>query len=370
MKFFWKYIFPGLYGLLNYFTIRLLLDSVTGMRFWHRSWKLNLLEMGTSIVIGYVLLGCYRGLFRYFDRGRGGRVRDRGQVFRDRRQVWRELLAVALVNQVLVNLLLTPLAAFTDDGLQWFDLVDINTIPLLLSLIYYGVTRSHMFLKDYMEGQLNMEKMRNDQLQTELRFLKAQFHPHFLFNALNTIYFQMDDDVASAKKSVEKFSELLRYQLYDQEQMVPVSREVHYLENYIALQRVRISERLTLDVDFDGQLGEQPVYPLLFLPLVENAFKYVGGDFEILIQGRVTQKGVSFLVRNSLPDLLSPDLVLPVREGGIGLENLRRRLALLYTNGYELKIEHEGRYFLAELCLPIKIESAAQTKPAIKTESL
>ncbi len=72
------------------------------------------------------------------------------------------------------------------------------------------------------EQKLLVEKITNDQLETELKFLKAQYHPHFLFNALNTIYFQMDEDVGEAKKSVEKFSELLRYQLYDQRQTVPV----------------------------------------------------------------------------------------------------------------------------------------------------
>ncbi len=92
--------------------------------------------------------------------------------------------------------------------------------------------------------------------------------------------------MAEAKKSIEKFSELLRYQLYDQQQTVPVSMELHYLENFIELQKVRSSDKLQLRVHFDGSLKDEQVYPLLFLPLVENAFKYAGGEYHITIEAR------------------------------------------------------------------------------------
>jgi two-component system LytT family sensor kinase len=154
----------------------------------------------------------------------------------------------------------------------------------------------------------------------------------------------MDEDVAAAKKSMEKFSELLRYQLYDQQQMVPVSQEVHYLKNFIQLQQTRTSEKLKLDVHFDEKLNGQQVYPLLFLPLVENAFKYVGGDYYMQVFVSMEGRGIGLRVENSVP------AEIPVKkEGGIGLENLRRRLELLYPGRHSLMAEKKGPSFIASL---------------------
>jgi hypothetical protein len=338
---FWKYFFPPLYGLLVYFTIRLLLDSVTGMKFWKRDMAQNALELSITILVSYLVLWLYQRLFRYFD--------ERWPADFSYRRISRELLYVFLVNLVVVNASFTPMAALTDDGLQWYDVVDINTIPLLYALIYYGIVRSSTFLRAYVAGRVQLEKLTNDKLETELKFLKAQYHPHFLFNALNTIYFQMDENVAEAKKSVEKFSELLRYQLYDQQQTVPVSQEIHYLENFIQLQEIRSSEKLRLSVHFDRALNGQLVYPLLFLPLVENAFKYVGGEYYIHIEAVVEGEELRFSVRNALP------LEMPVPgSGGIGLENLRRRLELLYPGQHGFHAERHNGEFLASLSLHLE----------------
>ncbi len=203
-----------------------------------------------------------------------------------------------------------------------------------------------------MELKLLVEKVRNDQLATELKFLKAQYHPHFLFNALNTIYFQMDENVGAAKESIEKFSELLRYQLYDQQQTVPVSQEIRYLGNFIQLQQTRSSEKLRLEVEFDERLNGQLVYPLLFLPLVENAFKYVGGNYHIRISARVEGPAIRFEVGNGVP------AELPMRkEGGIGLENLRRRLELLYPGRHSLTVAKTNGRFDTILIIPGRPEA-------------
>ncbi|HWV67622.1 sensor histidine kinase [Chitinophaga sp.] len=338
MKIFWKYFFPPLYGLLVYFTIRLLTDSVSGMKFWYRPLFLNAIEITTSILMGYLLIGAFNRLIRYFDK-----KIESGFSYKI---ILKELLYVFIINQVVQNIVLTPMAAFTDDGLQSFDIIDINIIPLLYCLIYYGVRRSNAFLQAYINNRLQLEKITNDQLQTELKFLRAQYHPHFLFNALNTIYFQMDIDVQAAKKTVERFSELLRYQLYDQQQMVSVINEIQYLQNFIALQKIRSSRRLQLEVIFDEALHNEQVYPLLFLPLVENAFKYVGGDFHIHIYLKKHGDEISFYVENSIPDKISFEA-----KGGIGLDNLKRRLELLYPGKHSFTAQVKENSFLAELKL-------------------
>jgi two-component system LytT family sensor kinase len=340
MKLFWKYYFPPLYGLVNYFTIRLIQDTMSGMHFWERRWLLNGGEMLASMIGAYGIIWVYNRLFRYFDT-------HWSPVF-SYKKIARELLYVFLVNLVYQNAIMTPFVALTDDGLQLSDFADINIVTLLYNIIYYGMVRSTKFLQAYMENKILLEKITNDKLQTELKFLKAQYHPHFLFNALNTIYFQMDEDVRGAKKSIEKFSELLRYQLYDQQHTVAVSQEIHYLEHFIALQQTRSSEKLKLKVDFDNSLNGQQVYPLLFLPLVENAFKYVGGNYNMQVTAAANNNHISFKVENSVP------VEIPVKkETGIGLENLQRRLELLYPGRHQLIIERKADSFSAVLTIEL-----------------
>ncbi len=346
VSFFGKYIFPPLYGAVVYFTIRLLLDTVTGMKFWRRHWQLQITEFGATVLYSYMFVWLFRRLLRWFDRR--WPVNDIST-----RRIMRELGYLFLLNLIFQNLFLTTMAAVTDDGLQWYDLADINTIPLLYSLICYGIVRSQTFLQAYIAERVQLQKITTDHLETELKFLKAQYHPHFLFNALNTIYFQMDEDIAAAKKSVEKFSELLRYQLYDQQQTVPVCQEIHYLQNFVQLQQTRSSEKLQLSLQLDKMLQEQKVYPLLFLPLVENAFKYVGGSYRLCIKAALQENNIVFQVINDTPTDLAalPARLTDKKAKGIGLENLQRRLALLYPGRHQLLTQKKDNTFIAELTL-------------------
>ena len=344
MKFFWKYIFPGLYGLVIYIIIRVINDTIAEDRFWLRDVPTLAIEIFFCIFTGFVQVYLMNRLFKHFDKSLHQSIVYKAMM--------KELLWVFIVTEVVMNALITPMAALTDDGLSWGDVAVINIIPLLFSFIYYAIVRSNKLLQAYVNNKMLLEKLTNDHLQTELKFLKAQYHPHFLFNALNTVYFQMDENVAEAKKSIEKFSELLRYQLYDQQQTVPVSQEIHYLQNFIELQKVRSSDRLQLDLQFDTALNGQQVYPLLFLPLVENAFKYVGGEYRITIAAKKTGAAIQFSVENSIPDDYNPAVLKKAEKAsGIGLENLQRRLELLYPGKHELMTEKRGHSFFASMQL-------------------
>ncbi len=338
MKFFKKYIFPAVYGLLVYFTIRLLHDTDVGEHFWERRLFVNAVELSFTIVVGYITIYLFGRLFRYFDR--------RWPLQFGYRSVIRELSILVGVNLVLVNVVFDPMdIALHRYWISWADLADINMIPTLYTIVYYGIARTSTYLKAYVDNKVQLEKVTNEHLETELKFLKAQYHPHFLFNALNTIYFQMDEDHDGAKRSIEKFSELLRYQLYDQQQQVPVMQEIEYLQTFIELQKIRSTDKLKLKVDFDQKLNGQMVYPLLFLPLVENAFKFVGGDYQMKIEASVKDGNIEFRVANSVPVLKQTE----PKAGGIGLENLKRRLNLLYPGKHSLKLDKEDGNFTAEL---------------------
>lgn len=339
MRFFWKYLFPGLYGLFIYIIVRILNDTVAEFNFWERPfWSTTFIEVVVITATSYLVLYLFRVLFRRFDK--------KMQQAINYKIILTELFWVFVITEVCNNALIAPMAALTDDGLGWGDVAIIFFIPLLFNFVLYALVRTRRLLNAYVDNKLQLEKISKDHLQTELKFLKAQYHPHFLFNALNTIYFQMDENVPAAKKSVEKFSELLRYQLYDQQQTVPVSQEIHYLKNFIELQQTRSSEKLQLQVYFDPSLNGQQVYPLLFLPLVENAFKYVGGKYQLKIEAGNDGNAIYFKVSNSIPQ--HP---LPQKSGGIGLENLQRRLQLLYPGKHTFTAEKRENQFLTALTI-------------------
>ncbi len=344
MRFFWKYVFPGLFGLMIYVTIRIINDTIAEDHFWERDIPTLAIEISFCILGGYLQVYLLQRLFRRFDKHLHNNI--------GYKVVMKELLWVFIGTEICMNALITPMVALTDDGLTWGDFAVINIIPLMFSLLYYTIVRSNKLLQAYVNNKMQLEKLTNDHLQTELKFLKAQYHPHFLFNALNTVYFQMDENVGEAKKSIEKFSELLRYQLYDQQQTVPVSSEIHYLENFIELQKVRSSDRLQLQVQFDPSLNGQQVYPLLFLPLVENAFKFVGGEYHIDIAAKKSDNHIQFSVENSIPDNYNPGLLKKAEAAnGIGLENLKRRLELLYPGKHEFVTEKRSHSFFATVKL-------------------
>jgi len=331
---FWSYIFPGLYGLLVYVTIRLVTDVPSGEYPWERSLIQNIVEVIFTVTMGYVfhwvLVAANKRLARLDD-------------FSMNRIVW-ELLLIAAVILVVVNPVVILIHYLVNDYLSAADVVIANCITILFSLLYYSMVRGNFMLRSYISQQQRMNRLQNDQLQTELKFLKAQYHPHFLFNALNTIYFQMDGNVSEAKRTLEQFSHLLRYQLYDQQKEVKLGRELEHLGHYIELQRTRVSDKLNLELRFDEGLNEWMIYPLLLLPLVENAFKYVGGNYRIGIEAKREGDKLRFTVINSLPS------EAPAFDaGGIGLENTRRRLELLYPGRHTLLVCRKENEFFAEL---------------------
>lgn len=338
MKFFRNYIFPVLFGLLIYTSIRLVTDSMSGEQFWERSFMQNGIEIIFSILLGFISDRLLRKAIKGFDR------RKRSLSLQT---IIREFGFICLVCLFIFNPILYLIHYLINDPVDWADIIIGNILVLLYALLYYAIERGNSLLKSYVAQQTQIEKIRSEQLETELKFLKAQYHPHFLFNALNTIYFQMDENIANAKQTVEKFSELLRYQLYDHYQKLPLEQELNYIKNFIYLQKARSSDKLQLTLNIDEDIKNEKIYPLLFLPLVENAFKYVGGQYLISIDIKNDNRNIKLEVRNSIPEMAT----LP--GGGIGLENLRRRLELLYPGNHQLSFEKLNGTFTAVLRIPV-----------------
>lgn len=191
-----------------------------------------------------------------------------------------------------------------------------------------------------------------EKLKAELTLLKDQISPHMMFNTLNSILFQIDENSNHAKESILIFSELLRYQLYESNTpLLALDKEINYISKYITLCKLRKSDRCEITFDIKNNTKDVMIAPLLFIPLVENAFKYVTNEKHkrnfITVFLEADNKQVIFSVENSQYETKTTSK----KDGGIGLTNLKNRLNLLYHNKHELTIINEGDVFKAKLIL-------------------
>lgn len=225
------------------------------------------------------------------------------------------------------------------------------TDPEVLFTIFtiYLVTSSLLKLSKswYLLQQVEKEK-----LNIELNSLKAQVNPHFLFNSLNSIYSQALAKSDQTAETVLELSNLLRYMLYEVgDDLVLVSKEVEMLENYIELQKLRLEDAAHVSFVVNGNLSETKIAPLLVFPLVENAFKHgLKGSSEdafVKIELKVDDQ-ITFDIRNNMGQV---DDMEQGKYGGIGLENVKRRLALIYPNRHQLEINTLENEFQVKLIL-------------------
>jgi two-component system LytT family sensor kinase len=218
-----------------------------------------------------------------------------------------------------------------------------NVIPHFF-LVTAGAAVKLIF--DYTGMQQRLASMAKEKAEAELHFLKSQINPHFLFNSLNSVYFLIDKENTTARKALHTFSEMLRFQLYGmEEEKIPIEKEIGYLEDYISLQRLRLSENSDVQFTYDPAVQGFRLEPLLLMPLVENAFKHLSHYSperrnEIIIGLSKNNGTMRFVVENTREEFLKPS-----ESGGIGLVNVKRRLQLLYPGKHSLVInEHPDRY--------------------------
>ena len=187
-------------------------------------------------------------------------------------------------------------------------------------------------------------------IESELKLLKLQMNPHFLFNSLNNIYALSAIDSKKTQQSISSLSNMLRYVLYECEQAyVPLRKEIDYIKNYLRLYALKSSKAYPIKTDFQVQNDTVLVAPMLFIPFVENALKHGNiekiADAFLKIHLSSDAEQITFEIENSIPKTpTQKDKV-----GGIGLENVRKRLAILYPERHILKIEEESGTFKVEL---------------------
>ncbi|GAB3314039.1 hypothetical protein GCM10027299_01700 [Larkinella ripae] len=221
------------------------------------------------------------------------------------------------------------------------------------------------YLKEQAFRQIEKEKF-----NAELQLLKSQIHPHFLFNTLNNLYALTLRKSEQSPAVVLKLSQLLSYMLYDcNASEVLLEKEIAFMKNYIGLEQLRYGTRLEVSINFHGDLQGKQISPLLLIPFLENAFKH--GTSEQLEQAwifldlAVDDNVLTFKLVNSRDaDALPLPAVGGASVGGIGLQNVKKRLELLYPNQYELQIQPEAETFLVDLRLRLPANSLLPKQPA------
>jgi hypothetical protein len=230
-------------------------------------------------------------------------------------------------------------------------LPNIVIIKFFVSIMIIGTGTGYA----YIEKMIRDQRLQQEQLRTELSFLRSQVSPHFMFNTLNSM-------VALARKRSDKLepalielSNLMHYMLYESDQeKVSLSKEINYLQSYIDLQTLRFGHQVQIIFSMQHPPEERYIEPMLLIPLIENAFKHGIGlidDPEINIQLKVDGNRLSLEVRNKY-NLYTQEVKDKV--AGIGLTNLVRRLKLLYPDKHEIIAEKNGHWFNASLKIQLQ----------------
>lgn len=195
------------------------------------------------------------------------------------------------------------------------------------------------------------QQSEQDRLQTELSYLKAQINPHFLFNTLNSIYSLAIEKSDATADAIVQLSSFMRYVIRDaQNDLVPLNKELDYIGQYVALQKIRLDDTVQVQYQSSGVASQQTIAPLLLISFIENAFKYgVNPEGQSTIVIRVTVKGnqLQLFVYNQKVRTSPSD----ENAGGIGLRNTKARLELLYSNRYKLDIQDSEDTFTINLTL-------------------
>ena len=218
---------------------------------------------------------------------------------------------------------------------------------LLIYVVVYG------FISDFRKSQRRQLALTQQRIQAELDALKAQVNPHFLFNSLNSIYgTALVEDSPRTAESIQQLSGIVRYVMEESRlQTTDVRRELRFIDDYVELQRVRIPNQENIEITTDIEWDEKPaqIVPLLLNPLIENAFKYgVSIQYPCFVR-------IHLLVQDGTLKMTTENSVLPRTDlekgAGIGLANVRQRLALAYPNQHKLTVEETDAVFLVDLTI-------------------
>ena len=216
-------------------------------------------------------------------------------------------------------------------------------IPYIISIIFrvYSEWKKNEALREIIEKK---------KMQSELQFLKTQLNPHFLFNSLNAIYALSYKNSPDTSQAIVNLSELMRYMIYEADKdLVPLDKELEYIKNYVQLQLLRLSDSENVSLHISGEDKGKYIPPLLFISFIENAFKY-GTDYkgrtDVKIELSIDKESIHLNIINKIGVFKEPS-----KNSGVGLENVRNRLKLLYPVTHKLTVQNDGKFYTVDLTL-------------------
>ncbi|WP_240737191.1 sensor histidine kinase [Hymenobacter metallicola] len=217
----------------------------------------------------------------------------------------------------------------------------LTTVPIFLVLSWLARVTENLVL-----NTIRKEQLEKQAVEAELVYLKAQINPHFLFNTLNNIHTLVYKQAPAAPEAVLHLASLMRYMIYESNAAtVPLAREMDYLRDYVSLQQLRYKNSPVVNLHIAGDTESCYIAPLLFIHLLENAYKHSParlepGDLQVSVA--VNEGTLTFSVQNPIGTNAASRLE---ESGGIGLPNVRKRLALLYPGQHTLTIQDTGAIF-------------------------
>ena len=271
----------------------------------------------------------------------------------NKRKAWPYVFIV-----VMMYLALVPIMAIVFQLEKQQVHFNINKLPFFLIfpfMFIWAISTAYRLFSDRIKTEQLLKERENENLKTELSFLRSQVSPHFLFNVLNNMVALARLKSDQLEPSLIKLSGLMRYMLYESdEQKATLAKEIEYITSYIDLQRLRFGKSMKINVNINSNGGYQLIEPMLLIPFIENAFKHGAGliqDPEIDICLEATDDNLKFKVRNKYRDEAAEP---KDRTSGIGLANVRRRLNLLYGKDFDLKIEKAAGWHTVSLFLKLQ----------------
>ena len=224
----------------------------------------------------------------------------------------------------------------------------------LVFLLVFTIGICATVIEKWLLAEYTKEKIEHEKISTELSFLKTQVNPHFFFNTLNNIYSLAVVQSDKTPKAILKLSSIMRYILTEtQTDQVPLENEVEFIKNYIDLQLVRLTDKVNVQLNVNGNLHDKSVAPLLFIPFIENAFKYgvsTKENSKIEIELLAEEKSITLHVKNTIVHKENN-----MDTTGIGINNVKRRLALSYPNKHTLFVEENQQEFIVHLTIETEI---------------
>lgn len=270
--------------------------------------------------------------------------------FFDKRRYF--LYTILLIGGVFIG---AYLKGYGKDG--WY-----GVYKMIFFLIYTtGAGMAAFFLRRNIMSRRENDEKEKLQKEMELNYLKAQVNPHFLFNSLNSIYSLSRKQSLETPDLVMQLSELLRYQLESsKKETVLLKEELEFIENYLLLEEKRLSKRCTIEFLIDGNVSGLRISPMLLIPFVENAVKHGAQSTNeqsiIDISASIKNSTLHFCVDNSKPHKVSS-----LKRTGLGLENVRRRLNLLYPNSHVLEIDDKEKGYRVNLSIDLTLSKLKKT---------